>query len=211
MFAVALAPRFALAAATASISDLTESPITVTIGDSVLLNNGTFTAPTNDPEKLTFSIASDGTATTGRGIAILKEPNGKVSDILDVTTTQGTRGGGIQYLSATATFTSDGESADGLDLSYLNLNAQLLQQIMDNGLVENGNSQDLGSRLINIDTDPGKPLSILSTIEAASDVPEPSSALLLGAGLLLLGEYSRRVKGKVLSDSYQCGIRRDVN
>jgi hypothetical protein len=189
-----LSPRPAvLAQATLTITDLEETPITGVIAGSVLLNNGNITAPTNNPEKLTFSIASDGNAATGRGIAVLTNANGSISDFLDVTTTKGTRGGGIQYIQADGTFTSDGDPG-GLSLDFLNLVAATLQKIMASALLEDGTYQDIGSSLVNIDTSPGDRLVIVSIITAASDVevPEPSSLSVLGLGLAALAGRSRR-------------------
>ena len=174
-------------AATIVISDLEETPITATIANSVLLNNGTITAPKDTPEILTFSIASDGTvATLGRGIAIMTDSAG-ISDILDVTTSAGTRGGGIKFVQVAGTFTSDSETP--LSLEFLNLDAATLKKIMDNAVPEDGSVQDLGAKLINIDTSPGDALAIISTITAASDVepvPEPSSFTLLALALAVM-------------------------
>lgn len=191
-----LSPRFgAFAQGTLTITDLEETPITGVIANSVLLNNGDIMAPTNDPEKLTFSLASDGTvATLGRGIAVLTNAAGTISDILDVTTSSGARNGGVKYVQAAGTFTSDGDPG-GLSLALLNLDAAVLEKIMGNALLEDGTQQNLGTRLINIDTSPGDRLVILSIITAASDVeliPEPSSLALVGVSLLALAVNSRR-------------------
>ncbi len=175
-----------------SITDLTEDPISVTVSDSLNPgDNKTFTADKTTPEKVTFSISVDGTG-GGSGVAVMFEPDKKtVSDILEVNVTQKTRGLGIKYLDISGTFTSDGNPR-GLDVSTLGLPEAMLTKVLQMGVVEDGSAQDIGARLI--DTTTGGALAISNLkITAASEVPEPSSALAC-SGLLGMWALSRRFR-----------------
>lgn len=198
-----LAPRYASAVpmepdpmeASVIISDLKETRITAEVKGGTNNVNETKMAEEATPEFITFTIAVDGTVAAGRGLAVLLESKGKVSDILEVSVTPKKRGNPndpIDFFDAVVTFTSDPDEKP-LDLSGYGLTEAILDKIMDAGLIEDGTQQNIGARLIDIAT--GKPLNTGGLfIVAASDVdvPEPSSLLLVGPGLLALAVLSRR-------------------
>jgi hypothetical protein len=185
-----------LASADVIIMDLTDAPITAFVSDSLNPGDNTpadkpLTADKDTPEKLSFSISVDGTG-EGSGVAVLLEPDGTVSDLLEVTVLQRLRGMNIPFLQISGTFTSDADPG-GL-LAGLGLTDEIMKKVIDNGLREDGTQQDIGARLINTVT--GDPLNISTLkITAASDVdvvPEPSSVLLLVPGLLALAVLHKR-------------------
>ncbi len=177
------------------IDDLTENPVTAVVSDSLNPgDNRTITADKDTPEKVSFSISVDGIG-SGSGIALmLGKPGGLISDILELSATQHTRGMGIKYVSIGGTFTSDTDSnPQGLTEFFqgLGLPEDIAKKIMSSAVVENGTQQDLTAALI--DTTTGKALSLPTTIKAASDVvPEPSSFLPVGLILLVLAFLGRR-------------------
>ena len=176
---------------TVTIMDLTENPITADIMGGTNQVNQTVTADKSTPELISFSIDVDGVITAGTGVAVLKG-GGVVSDILQITLTQRERGNGIKYFTASGTFTSDSDPG-GLDLASLGLGLtdETIKKILDNGLIEDGTQQDIGSRLIDISN--GNALSLAGlVVTAASDIPEPFSLLLVAGGLLALRVRSRR-------------------
>ncbi len=191
--ACGLAPGFASAdqtQGTITIMDLTEGPITARVQGGTNQVDQTITADKDSPEKLSFSIPVDGTVVAGSGVAVLLESNGTVSDLLEVTVTPKKRGMNIPFFDASGTFTSDIDPG-GLDLTGLGLSDEIMKKVLANGLAEDGTQQDIGSRLIDPTT--GNALNIGGlVITAASDVPEPSSLLLFGTGLLALAVLSQR-------------------
>lgn len=190
-----LAPPYA--SADVIITDLTEAPVTAFVFDSLNPGDNTpadkpLTADKDTPEKLSFSISVDGTG-GGSGVAVLLEPDGTVSDRLEVTVTQKFRGAmmNIAFLQISGTFTSDADPG-GLDLTDLGLTDDIMKKVIGNGLREDGTQQDIGSRLINSATGDTLTISTLKITAASDVVPEPSSLLLFGPGLLALAVLFRR-------------------
>jgi len=183
---------------TVTITDLTEAPISATVVGGTNQVNQTVTADKATPETLMFSIPVDGTVPRGSGIAVLLGIDEEVSDVLQLTVTPKTRGMGINFFDASGTFTSDTDPG-GIDLSQFGLSDEIMKKVLAQGLKEDGTQQDIGARLI--DTTTGNALNIGGlTITAASDaVPEPSSLMLLGSGLLALAVLSRRRPGPARS------------
>ena len=191
--AFGLAPRFAVAGV--AIMDLSENQVTAVVTDSINPgDNRTYTNDMATPEKVMFSISVDGMGGQASGVAVLTNADGTGSDILQVDRSDTKFRGqfmNIPYFTISGTFTSD-EDPGGLSLDFLG--ADIKQKVLDQAQLETGTDQNMSSHLIDIMT--GEPLNIITTITAASDVPEPPSIFLFSASLLALGAFSRRRGGK---------------
>ena len=161
---------------------------------------GSCTVDNGPPEKFTFSIPVDGNS-AGSGIAVLLDPGGTVSDLLEVTWVKKMRGNGIIFQDISGTFTSTDDPA-GLNLAFLGLTDAVMKNLIQNGLTENGLLQNIGNQLIDPAT--GNSVAILDMTIKAVSVPGPVAGAGL-PGLLFAGGglawWRRRRKAAALASA----------